>query len=326
MNVAFTVDPFSSRGGGSYSFARTLAEFLRTQGVTIGFDLKKQHDLVLLFAHTGSFRWIAWQKLRGARIVHRLDERIDAEESPARRVKHDQLIRLNRYSDLTIFQSRFVEGNVGAHLEDPRRVVIHNGVDAKLFTPAGPRIPLEGRPAVLNTTWSVGDIKRLDRLQEILDLPYPDLVLHLVGRHAKATGAWKDHPRVRIHGEKTATEVAAFMRSADLFFFPSEFDPCPNTILEAMASGCPILYHPSGGTPELMGDAGIPLDTSVAVAMQQALATAQTLRARSLERAPRFQIEVVAQQYLEALRKALKDPPGKGPSLSTMAGDFWRNR
>lgn len=34
-------------------------------------------------------------------------------------------------------------------------------------------------------------------------------------------------------------------------------DPCPNSVLEAMATGLPILYSNSGGTPELVGNAGI---------------------------------------------------------------------
>ena len=35
-------------------------------------------------------------------------------------------------------------------------------------------------------------------------------------------------------------------------------DPCPSVVLEAMASGLPVVYPRSGGVPELVGDeAGI---------------------------------------------------------------------
>ncbi|OGV58790.1 MAG: hypothetical protein A2X49_15400 [Lentisphaerae bacterium GWF2_52_8] len=47
-------------------------------------------------------------------------------------------------------------------------------------------------------------------------------------------------------------ELAKYMRSSDVLIFPSESDYCPNTVLEAMASGLPVWYHNSGGTPELV--------------------------------------------------------------------------
>ena len=33
-------------------------------------------------------------------------------------------------------------------------------------------------------------------------------------------------------------------------------DPCPSVVLEALASGVPVVYPRSGGVPELVGDDG----------------------------------------------------------------------
>jgi glycosyltransferase involved in cell wall biosynthesis len=43
--------------------------------------------------------------------------------------------------------------------------------------------------------------------------------------------------------------------------FPSEKEACPNTVVEALACGLPVLYHDSGGTRELCrrGQFGIPI-------------------------------------------------------------------
>ena len=46
-------------------------------------------------------------------------------------------------------------------------------------------------------------------------------------------------------------EIAKILKQAQIFLFPSENEACSNTVIEALASGLPVLYHDSGGTPEL---------------------------------------------------------------------------
>ena len=43
-------------------------------------------------------------------------------------------------------------------------------------------------------------------------------------------------------------------------YFPSERDPCPNTVVEAIISGIPVCYHKNGGTKEIVRDCGLPLE------------------------------------------------------------------
>ena len=47
---------------------------------------------------------------------------------------------------------------------------------------------------------------------------------------------------------------------AEAYIMMKYLDPCPNTVIEAMSCGLPVLYSSSGGVPELVGkDAGVPL-------------------------------------------------------------------
>ena len=41
-----------------------------------------------------------------------------------------------------------------------------------------------------------------------------------------------------------------------MLFFPSEKDPCPNTVIEAILSGVPVCYNQIGGTVELVKHCG----------------------------------------------------------------------
>lgn len=314
MRVTFTIDPFAAHGGGSVSFAGVLAEALPTLGVEVGFDLERAADVLLVFAHHATERLLIRHRRRGARIVHRLDERIDAVESPARRAKHRTIAQLNAYADLTVFQSWFVRDSVGPICWAPTWCVIYNGVDRRRFRPDGPRISLEGDPALLHVSWSVGESKRLDRIGELLAAAPAGSRLHCVGRHAETGMPWLADPRVNVLGPLGRDEVATIMRSADVLFFPSELEPCPNTPLEAIASGLPCLYHPSGGTSELMSDAGVPMGSCLRDDLAQVLAQRPRLRARALARAAEFGSERAASAYASAMREALARAPSPGPS------------
>ena len=61
-------------------------------------------------------------------------------------------------------------------------------------------------------------------------------------------------------GPYSQSEAPRIYNSADAYVMTKYMDPCPNTVLEAMSCGLPILYSARGGVPELVGhDAGIGL-------------------------------------------------------------------
>lgn len=65
---------------------------------------------------------------------------------------------------------------------------------------------------------------------------------------------------VEFRGPYRQEDAPTLYRSADAYVMTKYLDPCPNTVLEAMACGLPVLYSASGGVPELVGpDAGVGL-------------------------------------------------------------------
>ncbi len=69
----------------------------------------------------------------------------------------------------------------------------------------------------------------------------------------------------------TAT-VAQWMAACDLFTLPSYKEGCPNVVLEALASGRPVVATDVGGIPELMDDrSGQLVPAKDAAALEQAL-------------------------------------------------------
>ena len=60
---------------------------------------------------------------------------------------------------------------------------------------------------------------------------------------------------VRFLGPRAPAEVAERMREADLFVLPSAFENLPVVLLEAMASGLPVVATAVGGVPEIVDEA-----------------------------------------------------------------------
>jgi len=76
-------------------------------------------------------------------------------------------------------------------------------------------------------------------------------------------------------------------------FFPSENDPCPNTVIEAILAGVPVCYNPLGGTKELVKDCGLPLDK-----LQEMLEGYKALRGKCFSRSDLY-FDAVARKYME---------------------------
>jgi len=117
---------------------------------------------------------------------------------------------------------------------------------------------------------------------------------HKLAARAKALNVAS---RYRYHGVYTHPEdCRAFMESLDVFVMPSFSEGTPNSIVEAMACGKPIIASEVGGIPDMIGDdAGICVPAGDA----DALATAMLRLARDNDL--REQMGFVARKRYEKL-------------------------
>jgi glycosyltransferase involved in cell wall biosynthesis len=157
------------------------------------------------------------------------------------------------------------------------------GVDSASFSPERRDVALrrellgDGELLLL----SVGRVSREKRLEVLLDAFEqlhrwdPGLRLVIVGDGPARAGLEAVAPEgVRFVGEERGERLAALYASADLFCFPSTTDTFGQVILEAQASGLPVVAAEAGGAPSLVQDGvtGFLTRPDDAVAMAAALA------------------------------------------------------
>jgi glycogen synthase len=143
-----------------------------------------------------------------------------------------------------------------------RLQVVPNAVDITLFHPDG-RAAEERSPRLLTAGLLDTDHKGIDVLLNALArLPDGSSVrLEVVGDGARresyerlAQSLGLDET-VAFSGLKPKPELAASMREADLFVLASRYENNPCVLLEAMASGLPVVATSVGGVPEIVDQA-----------------------------------------------------------------------
>lgn len=155
---------------------------------------------------------------------------------------------------------------MGAHPETTRAIV--NGCDLSVFHPAG-RLEARRKLGIEPGIEAVVYIGRMDvkkGLRELVEAAAmlranrPSLRVYMVG-------AGPDKPLIDsniqarnatsyIHALPACAfdEVALWMAAANLITLPSYMEGCPNVVLEALASGRPVVATCVGGIPEILGN------------------------------------------------------------------------
>jgi glycosyltransferase involved in cell wall biosynthesis len=131
--------------------------------------------------------------------------------------------------------------------------VLHNAVDVDRFTPA--EHPPENGPVLLLG----GDQTQAYRLELALETlaalraTHPDAELLVTGRlvapvasHVARLGL---EGCIHVLGRYSQADAPMIFRRAHVLLHTKVNDPCPSVVLEAMASGLPVVYPRSGGVP-----------------------------------------------------------------------------
>jgi UDP-glucose:(heptosyl)LPS alpha-1,3-glucosyltransferase len=273
LTTAITVHPLPAPSGPRWlrpwRFSASVRQALERDrpDVSIGFDKTLGPDIYYPLgglqpaSSAGNFRkYASWT----ARVAARTAKAIDIAHRSFVRLERRHL--LGRGGPLLVVNSEMVRGHAERYygLQGERIRVIHNAIDPARFAENDrPRVRAEER-----RTWGVGHhdvvaafvamnyrLKGLEPLLHALARTPAALKLAIAG--SPRNSPWRRLARRlnvadRVNFLGPVADVRRVYFGADFHVHPTFYDPCSGVVIEAMASGLPVITSRFNGAAELM--------------------------------------------------------------------------
>ncbi len=263
--------------GGMASFRLKFEQGLLARGVDVTHDLSAASDAVLVIAGTRNLLPLWKARQRGQRIAQRLDGINWVHRKRKTGVKHFlraeygnfilSFIRRNIATKI-IYQSEFSQdwwedwyGKTSAP-----SAVIHNGIDLNTYFVGRDSISSYPPYRLLIVEGSLGGgydmgldnaIGLAETLKEKYDLPIELMVVGKISDEHRFRVESNSRASIQWMGSLPRERIPEIMRSAHLLFSADLHPACPNSVIEALACGLPVVAFDTGAVKELViGDAG----------------------------------------------------------------------
>ena len=244
---------------------------------------------------------------------------------------------VHHYTAVSADLAAWLLRTVGIHRD--RVTQILNGVDTRIFHPrSGPRVPLGPEGFAPPGSFVLGTVGRMQAVKDQVSLAraFAHLLETLPGGRDRlrlvmvGDGPLRDES-LRFLRNASADQlawlpgdqpnVADILRGLDLFVLPSLREGISNTILEAMASGLPVVATRVGGSPEVVeeGETGMLVPPGDAVALADAIGayvrdhdlSARHGCAGRKRVEARFSLEAMVNGYMRVYESVLSDTQGR---------------
>jgi glycosyltransferase involved in cell wall biosynthesis len=254
----------ASNKGGPSSFQERLIKELEKKAFKIVYPEDKIiPNTIVVNGGTKKIIWLIMMKIKGVKIIHRMDgigwihkyqdltilQRLRAE------LRNIQLKFIRNYlADYVIYQSNFVEKWIINKLGKikTKSCVIYNGVDLNIFKPISNNIEKK------NIICVEGYFDYSPYVTKLLNIFYERIKFNSKFNNLILYGLfyWKSNElliseEIHNYGFIDRKIVNSVYKNAILLSL--DLNPaCPNTVIEALASGIPVIGYDTGALKELV--------------------------------------------------------------------------
>lgn len=254
--------------GGMASFRIKFEQGLKTRGIDFTYDLSANSDAILVIAGTRFLPDLWRARRRGIRVVQRLDGinwvqrvRWTGARYHLRAEYGNAILALirGRFADRVIYQSQFIRkwwDDWYGVAKAPASVII-NGVDLNVYSPDGTDERPQDRYRMLLLEGSLAGGLNAGlfhgvAVAEKLSEKFPMEVV-VAGKVDDATQRkLQSKVPVKFLGTIPREQIPQLARSAHLMYCAEVNPPCPNSVIEALACGLPVIGFDSGSLKELV--------------------------------------------------------------------------
>ena len=253
--------------GGMVSFQK--------RGIHTTYNLEDHHNQAILVI--GGTRQLSklWQaRRRGIRIVQRLDGLNWLHRKQKTGIRY--YIRSETNNLLLAFIRRYVADHIVYQSEFSRRwwqlsygnlstssQVVYNGIDLDAYSPDGPHqrpvdhfriLLVEGHLGKRNAQGLNSALGMLQLLNDVHHLPTHLVVVGDISPQVQAELSSKAAGAINWSGVLPREQIPQTDRSAHVLFSADLNAACPNSVIEALACGLPVISFDTGALSEIVKD------------------------------------------------------------------------
>lgn len=224
--------------GGPSIFSRRLFDEFTKNGISYNERSKNRLSI------------ISGEPIVGSRNVLRLDGLYFQKDHP----ENLKIFDCYKQFEHVVFQGEFCRNQYESFTGIKKsNTVICNGVPESFFKRGYDLIPKDRPRVVASASW-----RRHKRLEEIVGAfkskKLKDVELWVLGGQSFKG---QTTPNIKLIQTVSPEELPVIYQSCDAMIHIAWLDWCPNSVVEGLASGLPVLCSSNGGTKEIVKDDGI---------------------------------------------------------------------